>query len=445
MVRGVLYNTRLPMRARRRADPRQADERDSRARARDRRRPAARDTAPNDRRYPIAVIGRGYHGLLTSSLTRVPGLVSIADVARTALQTPHVLDCAADADAAATLVPARVAHRRLARHDDGRLRARARAARLLRAASSRRRAAALGAALAANLALGWLLAGSPGRASRSSARAPSRAGSSGRSFFRNGLRSGSRSSRRRGVRDDDGRPARGVSLAPIGPGADEPLLRRLEPARDAAALPRAARRDAPQRRFGWLAFLAVALLSLVTIAENQLGADGGGAIVVGVAFALLAVAMSARGGATSLPALGFAALVVLALLNLDAASSSPDHLRGAMHGGINGFVHVATNRVPLAYARMVEQWWLLIPRPPPRSSDSASPPRARAPTAALGLALLGALGASLLVNDSPGPVMIAGLAAVLALEGGLVHRSLTLPVLRRLAPPRRRPRCRSEP
>src|SRR5262249_23922673 len=52
--------------------------------------------SPNDRRYPIAVIGHGYHGLLTSSLTRVPGLVSIADVARTALQTPHALDTQRD-------------------------------------------------------------------------------------------------------------------------------------------------------------------------------------------------------------------------------------------------------------------------------------------------------------------------------------------------------------
>jgi len=55
---------------------------------------------------------------------------------------------------------------------------------------------------------------------------------------------------------------------------------------------------------------------------------------------------------------------------------------------------------------------------------------------ALAVAILGALGASLLVNDSPGPVAIGGLAAVLALEGGLVHRTLALPVLRRLAPPR---------
>src|SRR5260370_19901105 len=47
-------------------------------------------------------MGRGYHGILVSSLTRVPGLVSIADVARTALQTPHALDTRRDGGPVAT-------------------------------------------------------------------------------------------------------------------------------------------------------------------------------------------------------------------------------------------------------------------------------------------------------------------------------------------------------
>ena len=38
----------------------------------------------NVRRYPIAVVGRGYHGLLTDTSTRLPGLISIADVAPSA-------------------------------------------------------------------------------------------------------------------------------------------------------------------------------------------------------------------------------------------------------------------------------------------------------------------------------------------------------------------------
>ncbi|MDQ3895444.1 MAG: hypothetical protein M3292_12435, partial [Actinomycetota bacterium] len=39
----------------------------------------------NDRRYPIAVLGGEYRGILTSKETRIPGLVSIADVAPTAI------------------------------------------------------------------------------------------------------------------------------------------------------------------------------------------------------------------------------------------------------------------------------------------------------------------------------------------------------------------------
>ena len=43
----------------------------------------------NDRLYRIAVIGQGFHGLLISPTTRIPGLVSIVDVAPTALDRLH--------------------------------------------------------------------------------------------------------------------------------------------------------------------------------------------------------------------------------------------------------------------------------------------------------------------------------------------------------------------
>jgi hypothetical protein len=386
---------------------------------------------PNDHRYPIAVIGRGYHGLLVSSLTRVPGLVSIADIARTALQTPHMLRAQQDADPVRTLD-------RLESHIVV-SRASTLAASLLVMVLLVLFAlffpagapAALGAALAANLALGWLLAGSAGPRVALVGACTVAGGILGARFLRSGTQLGL--------------ALVGViaayavtmlihpevlSLAPMGPELTsrffgvsnllETLL--LAPALLGAKL--------LGDRFGWPAFVAVALLSLVTIAENQLGSDGGGAIVIGVAFAVLAVGMSGAGWRLIVPALGVAALTVFALLDLDAASSSPDHLRGALHGGISGFARVATNRVPLAYTRMLEDWWLLFPAV---AALVIGVPAARSRrTSALGLAMLAALGASLLVNDSPGPVMIAGLAVVLAIEGGLVHRHLTLPVLRRI-------------
>src|ERR671925_1995836 len=58
---------------------------------------------PNDRRYPIAVLGDDYHGVLTSESTRIPGLVSIVDVAPTALGRVDALGSTADDDPLATL------------------------------------------------------------------------------------------------------------------------------------------------------------------------------------------------------------------------------------------------------------------------------------------------------------------------------------------------------
>ena len=58
-------------------------------------------------RYPVAIVGPGYHGVLTSSSTRIDGLVSLADIAPTAKaiaagQTPRIRS-RADSSAATTL------------------------------------------------------------------------------------------------------------------------------------------------------------------------------------------------------------------------------------------------------------------------------------------------------------------------------------------------------
>jgi mono/diheme cytochrome c family protein len=42
-------------------------------------------THANDTRYPLAIVGGGYRGILDSPSTRIPGLVSIADIAPTAV------------------------------------------------------------------------------------------------------------------------------------------------------------------------------------------------------------------------------------------------------------------------------------------------------------------------------------------------------------------------
>jgi hypothetical protein len=410
MVRGILYNTRLPR------------PRDSvlihvaKAQSIPAHGPVIvvglppAQGAPNDRRYPIAVIGRGYHGLLESSLTRLPGLVSMADVARTALQTPHALTWRRDGGPVAsayelesqievartTTMPTSVLVLSLMVF----------VALLLPAGAP----AAIAAALLANLALGIHPAGDTA----------SRVALVGACTVA-GAVLGPRRRIPLAVTLVAVLVAYGatmivqpwsLALAPIGPELTsrffgvsnllETLL--LVPAVLAAAL------------LGLKSVFPVAALALAVIAENRLGSDGGGAIVLGVAFALLAVRLAGWRRRTAIPALGGAALIVLALVNLDAAWSGPDHLSGALSGGFRGIAHVAANRVPLAYARMVHQWWLLIP-----AFFAAVVGVAAARTQPAAFALCGALLASMLVNDSPGPVMIGGLTAVLALEGGVLN------------------------
>jgi len=42
----------------------------------------------NDQLYRVAIVGQGYHGLLVSPTTHIPGLLSIVDIAPTALNRP---------------------------------------------------------------------------------------------------------------------------------------------------------------------------------------------------------------------------------------------------------------------------------------------------------------------------------------------------------------------
>jgi len=437
MVRGILYNTRLPKpRDTVLIHVRSANAIPQHGPAIVVGLPPALATA-NDRRYPIAVIGRGYQGLLVSSLTRVPGLVSIADVARTALQTPHALTTKRDGGPVATSY---------------RLEAEITVARsttmpgsvlvlsllvLIALFYPRGAPTALGAAVAVNLVEGWFPSGGAAPRVTLLGLCTLAGGLFGPVFFRRRLvlglglvalllaYSGSMLIR-----------PWTLSLAPIGPELTSRFFGVSNLLETWLLFPGLLGGALLARRFGWPAFVAVGALTLATIAENALGSDGGGAIVVAVAFALLAVELAGRRLRFAVPALGVAGLVVFALLNIDASVSGPDHMRGALSGGFHGLADVAANRVPLAYDRAVEQWWLLIPGLALLVVGIAAVRTARDRVGrAVVVALLGGLCASLLVNDSPGPVMIGGLAVLLALEGGLVHRTVAVPVLRRLALP----------
>jgi hypothetical protein len=434
MVRGILYNTRL-------AKPRdrvlihveQSLRIPSRGPVIVIGLPPAEKT-DNSRRYPIAVIGDGYHGLLMSSLTRVPGLVSMADVARTALQTPHALNWRRDDGAVAS------AYRLESQIEVARTTTMPTSvlvlsllvfiALLIPAGAP----AAVGAALVANLALGIHPTGDTA----------SRVALVGACTIAGALL-GPRRKTLLGLSLAGVLLAYGVtmvvqpwslSLAPIGPEFTSRFFGISNLLETLLLVPAIVGARLLTERFGWPAFVAVGGLARAVIAENRLGTDGGGAVVIGVAFALLAVRLAGLPKRTAIPALGLAGLIVLGLANLDVAASSNDHLAGALHGGINGLANVAANRVPLAYDRMIHQWWLLIPGlfAVVVGTAAARYAATRAERAAA-FALCGALLASMLINDSPGPVMIGGLTAVFTMEGGLLHRYLTLPVLRRVLAP----------
>jgi hypothetical protein len=437
MVRGILYNTRLP----RPSDfvlirTRKASSIPDKGPVIVVGLPPA-TSAPNDRRYPIAVLAPGYGGVLQSDLTRVPGLVSMADVARTALQTRHALRSEPDGGNVAALYEL---EKRVDVARSSTMVASVIVLMLLIACALLFPAAApaaIGSALAVNLALGWLPMGDTGPRLALFWVCSAAGALLGAHFLR-------------------GRTALGLalvvvlaayvlamavrpsalSLAPIGPELTSRFFGVSNLLETLLLVPALLGARLLKERFGWLAFAAVGLLALATVSENRLGADGGGAVVIAVAFALLAVWMSGAGWRIGVPALAAAGLFVLGLLRLDAASSSPDHLRGALNGGIGGLADVAANRVPLSYARMLEQWYLVFPLIAAIAVGVAFVRLTRSRyDKAVVVALLGALAASLLVNDSPGPVMIAGLAAVLSLEGGLLHRTLVLPLLRRIGPP----------
>lgn len=381
----------------------------------------------NDRRYPIAVFG-ACRGTLDSSLTRVPGLVSAADVARTALQSPHALTCRPDANAVATL---------------SRLEQRVEVARSTTMAGTVIMLAlviafglilpaavvpALGTALAVNLALGWVPAGS---------------GSARLTFFASCIAAGGLLWRRLSAQPlviGLGLGAllvgygvamavhpSALSLAPIGPELTSRFFGVSNLLETLLLVPALLSAAALGRRFGVLGFGAIAAISLLVVAENLLGSDGGGAVVLGVAFASLAVVMGGARSRAIVPALAVAAIVVYGLVNVDLAISEPDHLRGALTGGLAGLWSVAAHRVPLSYARVLQQWYLVVPlaaivalvlrsRRWPATRDR------RALVAAFSAAIV----TSLIVNDSPGPVALGGLAAFFAFEPLALRRELEL-------------------
>jgi hypothetical protein len=391
-------------------------------------------------RYPIAVVGGGYHGTLLSSATRIPGLVSIADVAPTVRSLERgekpILTSRAVANA-----PAEVAE----------MNARLDAAHHARKASNR----VLIGLVFAFAALAWILrsatfaraallavpatvlASTIASALHVEHRLPLWTGlialaltvplalaARTRALFAVALAAllGAYAIFLGASRDT-------VSLAALGPhpeggGRFYGLTNQIETLLLAPAL-----------TLGGIVALpllaVVALASLVVVGWSRLGADGGGLIVYAAGFATLALLRTRPTPARAAVAAAAVIGVGLALVGLDASTGGSSHVTHAVGGGPGSLLSDLGHRLHLSWRGIVNKSdhleialvslaaliALALIRPRSRTLD----------------ALLVALAVSLLVNDSGFDVLRFG--ALVAIAVFTVSR-LTADAPRPRRPPR---------
>ena len=180
------------------------------------------------------------------------------------------------------------------------------------------------------------------------------------------------------------------------------------------------------RRFGWPAFAGMALVSFVMVAGNRFGADGGGAIVLAIAFPLLAVLLAGLRGRRLVVAIGIALAAAIGLVALDAATGPSSHLTRALDSGPSGLASDLRDRLELSWERIAQQGdialvvavclpvlVILVVRL--LRSDALLNLRA------LPLAFAAALATSLIVNDSPNDVLTAGLVGYVVVEAVMLR------------------------
>jgi hypothetical protein len=373
-------------------------------------------TTPNDKLYRIGIVGRGYHGLIVSPTTHIPGLVSIVDIAPTALGRPATgLSWIGSSNAISQLAKLGQEIQANNRLKFAALFIVAGLLLLLALLGVRAAVTAVPAALLVNLGLGvtqvsnevLLVAGiSVGTALLAFALA-------------------------RVCRSDDAllllyggvvvlyaatmvtHPA-WQAINPFGPTQNsrfwgignqvETLL--LAPLLAGAVLAR--------RRFGPPGFLLFGFVGLLVMTDNRFGADGGGSIVLGVALAVLGWRLFRLRLGGFIGLLGAAAVTVLWLVQRGLAHQGPDHLRSAFSGGFGGFLASLGSRWPLSYLPALHAWTLVVPLLLVLAAAfvvawrRTDVPATRDLLLALGVALA----TSLLVNDSAAYELAAGIAVI---------------------------------
>jgi hypothetical protein len=381
---------------------------------------------PNDRRYPILVVGGGYEGVLTSESTRIPGLVSVADVAPTALGGEDSLGFEPKDGAAADLLEL---DRRIDENGQARFPAELLACALVALFALVFPAAAvpaLAAVLLANLALGvagvsdvWAVLLVIGLAA--AVGGPLLAFAWPTPLLL-GLGLAATIAAYAIALGLDGSV---VALSPLGPTQNSRFFGLSNLLETMLLLPALGGAWLLGSRLGWAGFGAVALLTFVTVAGDRFGADGGGAVVLAVGFAVLGVLIAGVRRRALVLALAGAVALSLGLLAVDAATGSESHVSKALRGGPAGLAEDLGERVSLSVARATDDWYvalllavlfvalaLLVARTVVRRGATRK--------TAVPLGLAAALLASLVVNDSPNDVLLVGVASYLAADRGML-------------------------
>jgi hypothetical protein len=404
--------------------------------------PAARGASiANDKLYRIAVVGKGYHGLLTSRRTRIPGLVSLFDIMPTAVigHPTTTLSWIAASHPLATLGSL-----------DQQIGANFRlklpalfilAALLLLFALLGLRAAvtAVPAALLINLLLGVTHV-----SSEILLVAAVSAGTALLAFLLT-----------RVCRSDGAllllfggvlalyaaamvvRPE-WQAINPFGPTQSQRFWGIGNQVETLMLAPILAGAVLAQRRFGLVGFALFGAFGLVVLTDNRLGADGGGAITLGVALAVLGWRLFRLRWGAFVSLLASAALLVLWVVSRGLAQPGYNHLRGAFSGNGAGLLNVLHGLVPLSYLPALHRWPMVLPLLLVCAATFVIALRRTSTrsTRDLLLALGIALTTSLLVNDSAAYVLAGGIAVLAAAArfaptSDPVRFRVRVPVLRR--------------
>jgi hypothetical protein len=318
----------------------------------------------NNRLFRVAVIGRGFHGLLTSPTTHIPGLVSIVDIAPTALGGHPATTLAWTSSGNSLGQLSKLGH---AIGANNRLKYAALfilAGVMLALALLGLRAAvtAVPAALLVNLALGM------GQISNEVLLCA--AVSAGTVLLALGLA--------RICRSESALLALygGVvalyavvmvtrpewqAVNPFGPTQNSRFWGIGNQVETLLLAPLLAGAFLARRRFGIVGFVAFGFFGLVVMTDNRIGADGGGAIALGIALAVLGARLFRLGVKGFVGLLASAALAVLWIVSRGLAERGPNHLRSAFSDHGAGLFSSLASRVPLSYVPAVHAWQMVLP------------------------------------------------------------------------------------